>query len=72
MSTMGDILKALKDVVLMNERVERLSESTKELEQARRDMHDRLVRVEVFIELARGGGGGGGGHHRALPPTVQG
>lgn len=67
MSTMGDILKVLKDVVLMNERIERLSHSTKELERARRDMHDRLLRVEVFIDLARGGG-----RPRAAPPTLEG
>ncbi len=64
MSFATDAIKALKDVVLMNERIERLTESTKELRRTQGDMHDRLVRIEVFIDLAREAL-----QRRALPPA---
>ncbi len=63
MSFAADALKTLKDVVLMNERIENLTKATEGLEAERRDMHDRLVRVEVFIELLREANS-----RRALPP----
>ena len=69
MSLMGDILKALKDVVLMNDRITHLTETSKALVKENRDLHDRLVRVEVFIEMASARGVPS---QRALPPTVQG
>lgn len=69
MSTMGDVVKVLKDVVMMNERIEQLTAITKELERENRDMRERLVRVETIIEIASRQGGS---HQRAIPPTIEG
>ena len=62
MSLTGDALKTLRDVVLMNEKITRLSASTERLEHEQRNLADRLIRLETIIDLAREATG-----RRALP-----
>jgi len=51
MSFASEAFKTLKEVVLVNERIERLSHAVEQLDHAQRQTHERLVRVEVFIEM---------------------
>lgn len=53
MSTLNDVLKAIKDVVVMNERVTRLAEELQGVVAEQRRQDERLVRVEAFIDLVR-------------------
>ncbi len=64
MSFATDALNALKDVVMMNERIERLTSAVEKLDASNRDLERRLVRVEVFLELLEKAAS-----RRALPPT---
>ena len=63
MSLTTDALKALRDVVLMNEKIGRLTAATERLEHDQRNMADRLIRLETIIDLAREAA-----QRRALPP----
>lgn len=53
MSTINDVLKAVKDVVVMNERVTRLAQELQAVAEEQRRQDERLVRVEVFIDLVK-------------------
>jgi len=51
MSFASEAFKTLKEVVLVNERIERLSHVIEQLDRDQRHTHERLVRVEVFIDM---------------------
>jgi len=51
MSFASEAFKTLKEVVLVNERIERLSHAVERLDDAQRQTHERLVRVETFIDM---------------------
>ena len=53
MSLTSDALKALRDMVLINEKITRLSAATERLDQEQRRLSERLVRLETIIDLAR-------------------
>ena len=53
MSLTTDALKALRDMVLINEKVTRLTAATERLDQEQRHVVERLVRLETIIDLAR-------------------
>lgn len=53
MSTLNDVLKAVKDVVVMNERVTRLAQELQGVVAEQRRQDERLVRVEAFIDLVK-------------------
>lgn len=70
MSTVGDALAALKNVVLMQERmdvmkaeIERLSADVKGLNDYAVSLDKRLVRVETIADVARA---------RSSPPKIAG
>lgn len=63
MSTIGDILKSVREVLLLQSQVERLEEQiggqNDELRQIARDMiglDKRVVRIETMIEMSARGG----------------
>ena len=66
MSTLNDILKAVHDVVVMNERVTALAQRMDRLEVSHSEITDRVTRIEVFIDLVRPVI-----TRRALPPSTD-
>jgi len=48
-----DVLKALKDVITMNERIARLEREGDKQDTSLLDLRDRVTRVEVFLDLLR-------------------
>jgi hypothetical protein len=52
MSAMGRILDALRDTVLLNERVERLGQEVAQLNAGNANLRDRVTRIEALIEFA--------------------
>lgn len=53
MSTLNDVLKAVRDVVVMNERVTALAQRLDRLEASHSEVNDRVIRIETFLELVR-------------------
>jgi len=49
----SEAFKTLKEVVLVNERITRLCHAVEQMDHAQRATHERLVRVETFIDLLR-------------------
>ena len=52
MSTIGDIIVGVRQVLLMQHRIDALAEDMKALAAAHGDTRERLVRVEVIIDEA--------------------
>lgn len=65
MSVTADVLKTLRDVIVMNEKVTQLSGVTARLQARQDDHNNRIVRLETIIELAAGRGPAAG--TRRLP-----
>ena len=64
MSTFGDALAAIRNVVLMQERMDVLTRKVDRLADDVRDTNDyvlsvdkRVIRIETMIEMTRGGNG---------------
>lgn len=53
MSTLADILRALREVIVMNERVTALTKQVDRLEAAHSELRDRVIRLEAFIDMVR-------------------
>jgi len=51
MSFASEAFKTLKEVVLVNERIERLSHAVEQIDRDQRHTHERLIRVETFIDM---------------------
>ncbi len=66
MSTLNDVLKAVHDVVVMNERVTALAQRLDRLEASHSELSDRVIRIETFIELIRPAIA-----RRVLPPSTD-
>lgn len=64
MSMIADVLKTLQQVVLMNHKIEMLEKVAEKQEEAMLDLMERVIRIEVLIEMARPAA-----QARALPPT---
>ena len=70
MSTLGDALAALKNAVLLQERLDTvrremggLSEQVRRLDDRVIDLKERVIRIETMIEIARRDAG---------PPRIEG
>jgi hypothetical protein len=63
MTTLGDVLKGVRETIALNERVELLAQKVDQMDQRERDLFERVVRIETFIDLMRPAITG-----RALPP----
>lgn len=66
MSTLNDILKAVGEVVVMNERVSVLGSHVERLESDDGDLRDRVIRLDAFIDMVRPAV-----TRRLLPPSDQ-
>lgn len=53
MTTLNDVLKAVRDVVVMNERVSNLAKQVERLGEEQGRQNERLIRVESFIDLVK-------------------
>ncbi len=53
MSAWRDLREGVRQAILLQDRVERLAEGVKQIEQATRDHERRLVRIETMIEIAQ-------------------
>lgn len=53
MTTLSDVLKAVREVIVMNERVTELSKRVERMDDAQADLRDRMVRMEVFFDIVR-------------------
>ena len=64
MTKMGDVLKGIREAIVLNDRLEQLSKRVDQMEARERDVAARLVRVESFIDFVRPAI-----TRRALPPS---
>ena len=64
MTTLSDVLKGIRDVVVLNDRLDQLTQKVDRLEMGQRDQLERLVRVESFVDFVRPAV-----LRRALPPA---
>ncbi|MFZ0134985.1 MAG: hypothetical protein WAK95_20790 [Desulfobacterales bacterium] len=53
MSTLTDVMAAMKDVLLLTDKVERAGTVLSEIAAEVRDHDRRLVRLETIVEIAR-------------------
>ena len=53
MSTLKDVMSAMKDVLLLTDKVERAGSVLSEIAREVRDHDRRLVRLETIVEIAR-------------------
>jgi hypothetical protein len=53
-STLKDVVSALKEVLLLTDKVDRVGRMLSEISGELRDHDRRLVRLETMVEVARG------------------
>lgn len=53
MSVTDKVLEALRQTVLINERIEQLTKAVAKLEDGQVDLRDRVIRIEALIEFGR-------------------
>lgn len=58
MSTIGDLLKAIREVVLLTERVEKAAAAAEAANERSLENRERIVRIETILELAMARAGG--------------
>jgi hypothetical protein len=63
MTALGDVLKGIRETIVLNERLEQLARQVDQMEVRQRDLTERMVRMEVFVDLVRPAI-----TRRALPP----
>lgn len=57
MSTIKDAIAAMKEVMLLADKVERAGRSLSDISYELREHDRRLVRLETLVEIAKGRGG---------------
>ncbi len=57
MSAVKDAISAMKEVLLLSDKVERAGAMLSEISRELRDHDRRLVRIETMVEMAQGGQG---------------
>jgi hypothetical protein len=63
LTTLGDVLTGIRETIALTDRLERLTEKVDQMDDRERDLTERVVRIETFIELVRPAI-----TRRALPP----
>ncbi|HEV7122313.1 MAG TPA: hypothetical protein VGN24_02670 [Rhodanobacter sp.] len=53
MSATDKVLDALRQTVLINERIEQLTKAVSKLEDGQVNLRDRVIRIEALIEFGR-------------------
>jgi hypothetical protein len=52
-TAVNDVLRAIREVVVMNERIVALSKQVDEVQAREVGLRERVIRLEVFIDLVR-------------------
>jgi hypothetical protein len=53
MTAVNDVLRAIREVVVMNERIVALSKQVDEVQAREAELRERVIRLEVFIDIVR-------------------
>ncbi len=53
MTTLSDVMKAVRDVVVMNERVTSLASRLERMDASLGEVRERVIRMEAFFEIVR-------------------
>ena len=53
MTTLGDVLKGIRETIVLSERVEQLTKKVDQMDARERDLIERLVRLETFVDFVR-------------------
>ena len=53
MSTLKDVMSAMKEVLLLTDKVDRAGDALSEISTELREHDRRLIRLETFVEIAR-------------------
>jgi uncharacterized membrane protein len=54
MSTLGDVLKGIREAVVMDERIQQLSEKVSRMDTQLLDARERIVRLETAFSIVYG------------------
>lgn len=57
MSTLGDVLKGIRETIVMDERVRALGEKVDRMDAQLADTRERLIAIETMLSLLRQQGG---------------
>lgn len=53
MATLTDVLKGIREVIMLNDGIAQLSQKVDRLEMGQREMLERVVRIETFVDFVR-------------------
>jgi len=53
MTTLSDVLKGIREVIVLNDRLAQLAQKVDRLDMGQREMLERVVRVESFVDFVR-------------------
>lgn len=53
MTTLSDVLKAVREVIVVNERVATLTSRVDRIDQSHTALRDRVTRLEVFFDIIK-------------------
>lgn len=53
MTSLSEVMKAVRDVVVMNERVAQLTSRVDRLDTSNTELRDRMTRIESFFDVIR-------------------
>ena len=53
MSTLGEVMRAMKEVLLLTEKVDSAGKTLSEMSKEIRELDRRLIRLETMVELAQ-------------------
>ncbi len=68
MSTIGDLFKAVREVIVLTERIEAAATVAREANQRSHENRERIIRLETQMEMM----GRGAPSRPLLPPTARG
>ena len=66
MSTIGDLFKAIREVIVLTERIEAAANVAREANQRSQENRERIIRLETQLEMM------GGAPRPPAPPRLQG
>jgi hypothetical protein len=52
-TALGDVLQGLRETIVLNERLELLAKQVDQVEARQRDLTERMIRMETFVDLVQ-------------------